>query len=103
MMRRGLALALVLAALLTVLPRTADAWGSRGVVAPRGGAVFVVGHPRAFVHHRPFVVARPFVVSPFVVSPFVTAPVIVAQPVWVPGAWFWNGFRWVWVPGRWAW
>ena len=97
-MRSGLALALVLAAALTVLPRTADAWNSRVVVVPRGGAVVIVDHPRPFVHHRPFV--RPFVASPFVASPFFAAPVVVHRPVVVPGFWSWNGFHWVWVPGH---
>lgn len=97
-MRRGLALALVLASVLTVLPHTADAWDSRFVVVPRGGGLVIVEHPRPFIHHRPFV--RPFVATPFAVSPFFAAPVVVPRPVVVPGFWSWNGFRWVWVPSH---
>lgn len=102
MMRRGLALAFVLAAILVTLPSTAGAWGNRAViVAPSHGSVFFVEHGHPFVHHPRFFIAHPFVATPFIVSPVVPPPVIVVQPIWVPGFWSWNGVQWVWAPGHW--
>jgi hypothetical protein len=104
MMRRGLALALVLLAIVAVLPGIAEAWGNRVVVV----SPHFVHHPSFFVARpfvvEPFVAVRPFVVTPFVATPFVVAPVVppvVVHRVWVPGFWSWSGTHWIWVPGHW--
>ncbi|MGH7325730.1 MAG: hypothetical protein ACREJ9_13960 [Candidatus Rokuibacteriota bacterium] len=113
-MKTAFVFAGVLAAALALAPGQALAWSSHGGPGP---SVFPRpvdpwrhwGHHH-FHHHPGF--TKPGFTKPGFSQPGFHHPgftVIVpprghhvVPPVWIPGAWAWNGAVWVWVPGHWA-
>jgi len=76
-----------------------------------------IRHPRTihrhdFVHHEVHVhhhfVHHGFFHPQFhrLIHPHFGPAVIIVdptpRPIWIPGFWHWDGFRWVWVPGHWV-
>lgn len=74
------------------------------VIAP--GFVHAFPH-RGHVVHGPVIHPHPF--PPFVFHPGTVVVVrpgkvlVPVSPVWVPGFWRWDGFRWIWVAAHWSW
>lgn len=98
----SLALALSLAAGLTLLPGSAEAHHRHH--AFHGGCCVFVSPGHAFFAHDAFR-HRHFIPHGFFHRGFGSTFVVIApvpRPVWVPGFWSWNGSQWVWVPGHWA-
>jgi hypothetical protein len=97
--RMGLALALSLIGVLTLLP--GPTWAGDRHRTSAGCCVFIgPGHSSVIRHGF---ISRHGFIHPLVGPTFIVgAPVPQPALVWVPGFWWWNGFQWVWSPDHWA-
>lgn len=60
-----------------------------------------IGHEFIFVHHGFFHPQFHGLIHPHF-GPTVIIVDPTPRPIWIPGFWHWDGFRWVWVSGHWV-